>query len=97
MALQILTDEGNMAWTCACGSAQTAHISHEEVQAHPNGHVVRLPVCGCGRVTVLKTHFTPEELAAPNMIDEAGQPTASHAVAHRHLQLIEKLTAKGAE
>lgn len=75
MALQQLTDDGYLTWTCThCGKQQTVHHSHEEVQwgevllgmdikhAH-----VWLPVCACKHQTRLKVHFTEAELQAPNM------------------------------
>lgn len=76
MALQALTEDGYMTWTCPCGRQQTAHVSHEEVQVNlrPGAGVeqvqqrtVQLPVCTCGRQTHLKVDFSDEELRAPNM------------------------------
>lgn len=74
MALQDLTEDGQITWTCVCGRQQSAHVSHEEVQVnlrpgaqHLHHRTVQLPRCACGRQTHLKVDFSDEELRAPNM------------------------------
>ena len=57
---------------------------------------IKTPPCPCGAGGwFLKVNFTPEELRAPNMLDEQGNPTPSHAAAHRHMALVEHMKAAG--
>jgi hypothetical protein len=100
--LEALTEEGHLLWTChGCQTRHTVHHSHEAVQVHhvtgrPLHHrVVGLPPCECGTRAFLKVDFTPQELAAPNMVDQQGRPTASHAAALRHMALVPLLEASG--
>lgn len=105
MAVQSIDGKGNFTWICphqSCGTEGSAHISHEAIQWHGHSttpshqHTVSLPRCQCGAQTFLKVHFTDQELRAPNMIDFAtGQPTASHAMAQRHMELAKQLIAAG--
>lgn len=83
MAIQSIDTEGNLTWKCPhwpehldnpCGTANSAHISHEHIKwhGHPGGkaehRTVSLPPCqGCGAQTFLKVAFTERELKAPNM------------------------------
>lgn len=99
--LEALTEEGHLLWTChGCQTRHTVHHSHEGIVMHhvtgrPVHHrVVGLPPCECGTRAFLKVDFTPQELAAPNMI-ENGRPTASHAAALRHMALVPLLAASG--
>lgn len=65
----------------------------QQVMAHHD--TISLPPCKSGRL-FLKASFTDEELAAPNMSHpEAGQPTESHAAAHRHMQLAKQMALIG--
>lgn len=57
--------------------------------------IIALPPCACGARTFLKASFTAEELQARNMIDETGEPTESHAAAHRHMALHRHMEANG--
>lgn len=83
MALQTIDEEGNLTWNCphmpeeadnACGTANSAHISHEHIKWHglpatkPEHRSISLPPCsGCKAQTFLKVAFTEKELKAPNM------------------------------
>lgn len=90
--LRTLTDDGNMTYAChnGCG-VQSAHVS----QVKQSGQLVALPPCpACGSRMFLKVAFTEEELRAPNMIHPLpGLPTASRAVAERHMQLANLLSS----
>jgi len=62
-----------MEWNChECGSAQTVHVSHPDVQYNAP-HDVLTPVCqeclarGVSARISLKTHFTEAELAPPQI------------------------------
>lgn len=99
--LDALTSDGYLSWTCPkCGESKVAHASHEDVQVRhivgrPLAHrLIALPACDCGKRIGLKCDFTPEELAASNMIDN-GRPTATYAAAHRHMALVQHLEAIG--
>lgn len=75
----------------------TAQQLAQQAMAHHD--TISLPPCKSGRM-FLKAAFTDEELAAPNMIHpeehpEAGQPTESHAAAHRHMKLASQLALIG--
>ncbi len=99
MGLQTLDANGNMSWHCHSGEHDplTAHISHEQVE-HVAPDVVRLPPCPHCKAHSqmhLKVAFTPEELRASNMVDKNGRPTASYAMAQRHIQLKQQLEAAG--
>jgi hypothetical protein len=103
MALHTLTEDGYLGWTCPkCSQDRREHISHEAIKAvlpFPEAPIhtrlVQTPACSCGMRVDLKVDFTPEELAAPNMIDAQGQPTPSHATAHRHMALARQMIASG--
>lgn len=77
MALQALTDDGHMEWTCPrCDTRNAAHISdaavvvHQRADAPLHHRMVGLPACEtCKASTSLKVHFTPAELDAPNFWD----------------------------
>ena len=72
-------------------------LSEAEAQAALStmSDMVALPPCDCGTRTFLKTSFTAEELNAPNMRDERGNLTESHAAAQRHMALVGSLAQAG--
>ena len=105
MALQALSDEGQLEWTCHCGEQKSEHLSHDEIQychrpGTPNSHrTVALPICTCGMHLFLKVDFTEAELSAPNMVtittDGVALPTPSYDTALRHMRLAALLDAAG--
>lgn len=97
MALHTLTDDGHLKWICHhCSGKRVAHVSHERVEyANADHTLVALPPCDCGSRTFLRVAFTEQELAANNIIDEEGNPTESHAIAHRHMALARQMQTIG--
>lgn len=87
--------EVDTSYTDAEGKVHTKATTRKTGKKILHRGIIALPLCDCGTRTFLKAAFTDAELAASNMIDKNGNPTESHAIAHRHMALARHMEALG--